>query len=230
MLGRRRRAARRRSGPADEELWWDRDDQAFAEGYLLAGRDFSKGWRPLIMMQNLERLDPWEDVAEAGDISAARSARRLTALDEGSAFRNREGALAVLRVEVFAEPDDAEHRACWQAEASDVLLATWRTRWRERDVVPGWIEVRVHEHDPIPHPTWGGDAVDWYEVEDHTDPSGTGDVAIHHHVTVWAGRALLTLTLRHSVGIDQTPQITYLAERLVARAVAALPHDRATPS
>jgi hypothetical protein len=231
VLGRRRRrAVRRRSGPADEERWWDPDDQAFAESYLIAGRDFPKGWRPLIMLQNLERLDPWEGVEAASELSAARRDRRLTALDEGSAFRDRDNALVVLRVEVFAEQDDAEHRARWQADAREVLLATWRARWREREVDPGWIEVRAHEHDPIRDPDRDGDAVDWYVVEDHTDPGATGDVAVHHHVTVWAGRALLTLTLRHSVGVDQTAQVRYLAERLVGRAAATLPRGHATPS
>lgn len=231
MLGRRRRrAARRRSGPAGEEPWWDLDDQAFAESYLLAGRDFPKGWRPLIMVQNLERLDPWEGVEAAAAVAAAREARHLTALDEGSAWRDRDNALVVLRVEVFEDPDDGEHRARWQADARDVLLETWKARWRERDQVPAWIEVREHGHEPIPDPELGGDAVDWYVIEDHTDPAGTGDVALHHHVTVWAGRALLTLTLRHSVGVDQDPQIAYLATRLVARAAAGLPRTGSTPS
>ena len=231
MLGRRRRrAARRRSGPQDEEPWWDVEDQRFAEGYLIAGRDFPKGWRPLIMVQNVERLDPWEGVDEAAALSAARLARRLTALDEGSAFRDRESSLAVLRVEVFADEDDSEHRARWRSDAPDVLRATWRARWREREVVPGWIEVRSHEHDPIADAGGGGDAVDWYEVEDHTDPSDTGDVAIHHHVTVWFGRALLTLTVRHSLGVDQSAQIAYLAERLAGRTAAALPPGHQAPS
>jgi len=231
VLGRRRRrATRRRSGPPEEERWWDVDDQAFAEGYLIAGRDFPKGWRPMIMLQNVERLDPWEGVDEAAEVSAARLARRLTALDEGSAFRDRDTSLVVLRVEVFADEDDTEHRARWQSDAPDILAATWRARWRERDVVPGWLEVRDHEHDPIPDPDRGGDAVDWYEVEDHTDPSDTGDVAIHHHVTVWFGRALLTLTVRHSLGVDQEPQIAYLAERLVRRTAAGLPRGHEAPS
>jgi len=231
VLGRRRRrAARRRSGPPDEDQWWDVEDQTFAEGYLIAGRDFPKGWRPMIMLQNVERLDPWEGVNEAAAVSAARLDRRLTALDEGSAFRDREGSLAVLRVEVFAGEDDTEHRARWQSDGADVLAATWRARWRERDVAPGWLEVRRHEHDPIPDPERGGDAVDWYEVEDHTDTSGDGDVAIHHHVTVWVGRALLTLTVRHSLGVDQEPQIAYLAERLVGRTTAGLPRGHETSS
>ena len=230
MLGRRRRTARRRSGPADEERWWDTDDQAFAEDYLIAGRDFPKGWRPLIMLQNVERLDPWEDVPEAAGVAAAREARHLTALDEGSAWRDGDSALVVLRVEVFADPDHAEHRARWQADAHDVLLATWQARWRERDQVPGWIEVRTHGHEPIPDHADGTDAVDWYEVEDHTDPSGSADVAIHHHVTVWVGRAVLTLTMRHSVGVDQDPQIAYLAGRLVGRTAARLPDEPTTPA
>ena len=93
------------------------DDQRFAEGYLLAGRDFPKGWRPLIMMQNVERFDPWEGVDEAAAcrrLASIAGSPRSTKARRSGIGRAR---CAVLRVEVFADQDATEHRARWRSDA-----------------------------------------------------------------------------------------------------------------
>jgi len=211
--------AGRRSGPPGEDRWWDPDDQRFVESELIQDRDLGRGWRSFPMLNNVEQLDPYGDDDAGRALRAVREERGLTALDEGRAWRRRATrALLVARLEVFAAADHAEHRAAWQAHGPAVLDATWRTRWRERDVAPGWIEAR-----PLPAPDRPTDelgdadgAVDWLRVQDHT---GRGDaVAIYHHVTVWAGPLVGVLTLRQSLGDDLDPA--------VARAAAVL-HDEA---
>ena len=125
VLGRRRDrpgvddAPRRRTGPADEEPWWDPADQAFVESPLIRGRDFPKRWRPALMPNNVEVIDPFDGVSEADAVRRARQLRRITALDEGLAYRGRDGALAVLRAEMFADPDEAAHRAAWQSDGAE---------------------------------------------------------------------------------------------------------------
>ena len=166
----------------------------------------------MAMINNEERLDPLGDDPASEEVRAARSERSLTALDEGQAWRRRrDGALAVVRAEVFASADDAVHRAAWRARGAESLDATWRARWRERDQVPGWIEARPRTPDTWPvldrrrlaavGDRWA-EAIDWFGVEDHTDRSGSGQVICYQHLTVWAGRAHGTLTVRHALGSD----------------------------
>lgn len=215
--GRWRRGAgatgRRRPGSAPPAPWRDPTDQALAERGHLARADLGRGWIDVPMVNNAERLDPLGTDDASAVVRAAREARRVTALDEGRAWRQRtEGSLAVLRVEIFTSGDEVEHRAAWRAHAEDSLDATWRERWREREVTPGWVEARWV--DAAGHPerfvapevradlspaalaaVVGG--IDWLRVEDHTDPTGEGRVTVYEHLTAWAGRAHGTLTVRH---------------------------------
>lgn len=158
------------------------------------------------MLNNAELLDPYGPGAPADRLRDLRSARGLTALDEGQAWRRREGGvLLVVRVEAFASADDVEHRAGWRADGPRCLEETWRERWRDREVEPGWIEARLV--DPV------DDRIDWVRVEDHT---GQGrDVVVYQHLTVWAGRMVVVLTLRHELGLDVDAELT-TAARLVA--------------
>ncbi|MEZ5139953.1 MAG: hypothetical protein R2711_14655 [Acidimicrobiales bacterium] len=111
--------------------WWDPADQAAAERPVLHHRDLGKGWHPVPMVNNLERLDPHGDDPASEAVRGARSSRRLTALDEGAAWRRRrDGALLVARVEVFAGDDEERHRAAWQASAAASLDAVFQARWR----------------------------------------------------------------------------------------------------
>lgn len=204
---------KRRSGPAGEAVWWDAADQAWAESPLLEAADFGKGWRAIPMVNNVEQLDPFGPGEAADAIRAARVARTLTALDEGEAWRRRNDALlAVGRAEVYAEVDDRTHRAAWAEHGAACLEATWRARWRERDVEPGWIEATALADDDRPSDDLGAEvdaAVDWFEVEDHTG----GDVARYQYLTMWFGRLQYTLTVRHLPGVD-------LREPIAAAAVA----------
>lgn len=174
------------------------------------------------MVNNAERLDPYGDDPASVAVRAARDERRLTALDEGAAWRRRtDGALLVARVEVFAEVDEGEHRAAWRTHGEGCLDAVWRQRWRERDQAPGWIEARwrsigdrpdlVRPGSPIAH--GAADAVDWLTVEDHTGAEASDAVVSYEHLTVWADRAVVTLTLRHRHGED--------ADEVAARAASA---------
>ena len=95
------------------------------------------------MPNNVEVIDPFEGVSEADAVRRARQLRRITALDEGLAYRARDGALTVLRAEMFADPDETAHRAAWQSDGARVLTATYRTRWAEREVTPNFIETTV---------------------------------------------------------------------------------------
>lgn len=218
MIGRRRprpgpaaEGPRRRRGPAGEERWWDADDQVLAERVLLAAADLGRGWREVPMLNNAERLDPLGEDPASEAVRAERRRRRLTALDEGRAWRHRDQGLAVLRSEVFADADDAPHRACWQRSGEAALDATWRQRWRERDRTPGWIEARLvppaERPDPLhafvdAEPQGVAAAVDWFRIEDHTDTSGDGAVTVYEHLTVWRGRCHAVLTVRHDLGLD----------------------------
>ena len=60
-------------------------------------------------------------------------------------------------------------------------------------------------------------SVDWFRVEDHTDPTGSGRVQCYEHLTVWAGRGHLVVTARHDLGADPA--------ELAAAAVATVAHD-----
>lgn len=169
------------------------------------------------MPNNRERLDPLGDDPDSAVVRQARSERRMTGLDEGRAWRQRtHGSLAVLRVEVFADPDAGSHRRAWRDHAVASLEATWRARWRERELVPGWIEARWIDPTTIPAgpspPV--GEAVDWLRIEDHTDPSGAGRVMLYQHLMLWAGRTSATLTVRHDLGLDLDPTCAGAAIRL----------------
>lgn len=182
------------------------------------------------MVNNVERLDPLGDDPGSAAVRAARAHRRLTALDEGRAWRQRTGgSLAVLRLEVFADADEQRHRAAWRHHAEDSLDATWRARWSERDRSPGWIESRWVDTSDRPGlfdgavgpatgeavPAIGAHAaVDWLRIEDHTDPAGEDRVTVYEHLTVWVGRPHVTVTIRHD--------LDHPADDVAARAAAAL--------
>ena len=220
---RRRAGSGRRSGPAGEERWWDPADQEAAERPLLQPRDLGRGWQTAPMWNNAERWDPHGDDPASAVIRAARDQRRLTALDEGAAWRRfRDGTLLVARVEVFADAEaGSAHRQAWQEHAERSLDAVWRARWRERGREPGWIEARwradvdrpdqLRPDSPVASPAAA--ALDWVTIEDHTGVDDAGELTAYEHLTLWAGRGLVTLTLRHRHGDD--------ADEVVAAAVVA---------
>ena len=210
-FGRRRTPpGQRRTGPADEEHWWDDGDQAFAEAPLLRTRDLGRMWQSVPMPNNAERLDPHGDDEHSAAVRAERERRVLTALDEGAAWRQRkERVLVVPRVEVFREVDDRAHRAAWQEHGTACLDAVWRQRWRERDVEPGWIEARWKDDEALdavvpadPEARAALGQVDWIAVEDQTNTAATGTIDQYQHVTVWCGRGLVTVTVRHDDALD----------------------------
>jgi hypothetical protein len=197
------------------------------EAAALARHELGAGWVDVPMVNNAERADPFGTDDDSAVVRAARDARRLTALDEGRAWRRRrDGALAVLRLEAFADPDEVAHRAAWRDHGLGALDATWRERWRERDRDPGWIE--AHWHDDPPTPPAGdlaplgldalADAVDWAVVEDHTDAARRDVVACYQHLTVWAGRGHAIVVVRHDLGTD----VDEPARRLALSALGAL--------
>lgn len=195
----------RRSGPPGEEVWWNPVDQAVAERALVDRRSLGRGWLPDPMMNNSERRHPFGDEPASVRLLAARADRRPTALDEGQAWRHRDrSALLVLRCDVYADPDEAGHRAAWQADGPAVLEATWRARWRERGREPGWVEASAVPESERPETAAQAAmaAVDWFRVEDHTDPTDTASVAVYEHLTIWSGRIQVTATIRHSLGLD----------------------------
>ena len=212
VFGRKRSnpAAGRRSGPPGEEHWWADGDQAFVEQPLFTTRDLGHGWQTVPMPNNVERLDPHGEDAHSEALRAERSKRRLTALDEGAAWRQRkERVLVVPRVEVFAEVDDRAHRAAWRMLGPACLDAVWRERWREREVSPGWIEARWKDEGDIAAVAPADDEglgalgqIDWISVEDHTTAAESGTVDRYQHLTVWCGRALATVIVRHDDALD----------------------------
>ena len=230
MFGRRGTAARRRSGPAGEERWWDEADQAVAESRLLRPADLGRGWSRAAMVNNAERLDPFGDDEASAAVRAVVGRRRRTALHEGDAWRRRrDGVLCVLRVEVFAVESEGDaaagvgavpHRRVWEEHGTASLDATWRQRWRERDRDPGWIEARRRPEgeraDEVPTP----EDVTWLVVEDQTGIHDGGAVTIYEHLTIWAGRAVATLTLRHDLGVD-VDDVAASAAGVVDRALRA---------
>lgn len=211
-------------------VWWDPADQDLAERTTLERGDLGRGWQEVPMVNNVERLDPLGDDPGSTAVRDARLRRRITALDEGRAWRQRTGgSLAVLRLEVFANANEQDHRAAWRHHAEDSLDATWRTRWRERDVAPGWIESRWVDTSDRPDlfevegstrtdgdgsSTRARAAIDWLRIEDHTDPAGDGQVTAYEHLTVWAGRFHVTVTIRHD--------LDHPVDEVAARAAAVL--------
>jgi hypothetical protein len=205
------------------------------EAPLLRRRELGKGWIPARLINNAERLDPYGDDAHSQILRAVREARQLTALDEGGAWRHRRtGALAVTRVEAFAHLDHGgTHRLAWREHGSACLDALWQQRWSERDRRPGWIEARwVDDRDRVPPLGFAGveemageatvdpvvaSAIDWIQVEDQTTTAETGRVACFEHLTIWVGRAVATITLRHDQADDLAP---------VAATAAVVAHAR----
>ena len=202
------------------------------------------------MVNNAERLDPLGSDPDSVAIDAARAARRLTALDEGRAFRHKAGALVVVRVERYGDDPDpstaaelaAAHRAAWRTHGAASLDATWRERWRERDLEPGWIEATWVEVDERPSPLHAfrhapldagpSGQVDWYRIEDHTVPPAVGvvgrlaaaaaarPVAVYEHLTLWADRTQVTLTLRRPLALEGPAgpdAVARAAEQVVGR-------------
>lgn len=232
------RPPRRRTGPAQEDVWWDPADQERAERPLLGVGDFGRGWTEVAMPNNVERLDPLGEDPHSEAVRQARTARRLTALDEGRAFRQRTlGSLAVLRVEVFADADEQGHRAAWRVHAEASLDATWRARWIERDQRPGWIETRWVDTTAPPDPFAldeapatpsegrsarpAAEAIDWLRIEDHTDLGHRDQVMVYEHLTIWARRANATLTVRHDLDVDTQAVCATAAATVLARLAAA---------
>lgn len=168
-----------------------------------------RGWAPVSMVNNAERLDPYGDDEHSAVLRAARAQRVLRALDEGEAWRRRrDSALVVARLEVFEQADPTAHRAAWRDHGVSCLDEVWRQRWRERDRTPGWIEARWHgDGDPL------GVAADWITVEDQTGVADTGAVTLYEHVSVWDRRALATVTIRHDLGTDLDDEV----ERVVTQ-------------
>lgn len=202
---------KRRSGPPQEQQWWDEADQQFVEAEHVIARDLGRGWRQFPMLNNVERLDPYGTGDEADRIRTVRRNRRLTALDEGRAFRRRAtGTLLVQRLEMFATVDP-DHRRIWQENGIGALEETWRQRWQERGEQPGWIEARWSEDVPA-DVRWVED-LDWLRIEDHT---GEG-VVVYHHVTVWTDRLVATLTMRSPLGEEVDPAMLNAA-RILYRA------------
>ena len=71
----RRREAGAAAGRPDETPWWVPSDQSFVQQPMLSRRDFPKGWRPTMMLNNRELLDPYDGVEAAAAIRQARAAR-----------------------------------------------------------------------------------------------------------------------------------------------------------
>ncbi|WP_426572419.1 hypothetical protein [Aquihabitans sp. McL0605] len=232
-IGRKQKAGAegRRTGPGGEAPWWDPEDQAFAERPLLARSDLGKGWQSVPMFNNAERLDPHGDDPASEELRTIRARRRLTALDEGAAWRlRRAGVLAVVRTEVFADDDPADraaHRDAWDRLGTICLDAVWRQRWTERDRAPGWIEALRRRGDrpavadlSAPAGSTEADApdpVDWITVEDQTGTVESGLVTQYEHLTLWRGRALVTLTVRHGQGDDVDDALAVAAAAVLRR-------------
>lgn len=191
-------------------MWWEPADQARAAAEVVTTRSLGRGWRPMVMVNNTERMQPFGTDPASAAVEDARRRRRPTGLDEGRAWRHRDaGTLLVVRSEVYAdeEPGAAErHRTAWRDHAEPALEATWRERWHERDQTPGWVEARwVDPEDGVAL----DDRCDWVRIEDHTDavatvrrPGAPDTVVVYEHLTVWSGRQQVTAVVRHLVGLD----------------------------
>jgi len=226
LLGRRTGGVRpRRGGPPDERPWWDPDDQARAERVAPGRVRLPRKWKPTTMINNAEVLDPYEGIEAAADLVRAREARHRTALVEGDAWRGPSRQIAVLRVEAFADRavDHRPHRAAWTLEGPACLTETWRQRWVERDVEPGWIEVSRRDDIEI------DPRIDWLRIEDHTDLADPTDVAVYQHLTLWAGRGVAVVTLRHLLDTPADDAASWFGEVVLARLAGAFDVDGAGP-
>jgi hypothetical protein len=224
--GRRPALARsRRGGPRDEDRWWDPSDQALAERVAPGRVGLPRKWKPTTMINNVEVLDPYEGIEAAAGLVTARAARHRTALVEGDAWRGPRRQIAVLRVEAFADRggDHAAHRAEWVRAGPACLVETWRRRWVERDVEPGWIEVtRRDDVDVDPR-------IDWLRIEDHTDLADPTDVAVYQHLTLWAGRGVAVVTVRHLLDTPVDDAAGWFGHGVLARLADAFEGDGAGP-
>jgi hypothetical protein len=227
LLGRRAGGARaRRGGPRDEQPWWDPDDQAQAERVAPGRVGLPRKWKPTTMINNVEVLDPYEGIEAATELVRARAGRHRTALVEGDAWRGPSRQIAVLRVEAFADRDvdHRPHRAAWAVEGPESLVETWRQRWVERDVEPGWIEV-TRRDDVVIDPR-----IDWLRIEDHTDLADPTAVAVYQHLTLWAGRGVAVVTLRHRLDTPVDDAARWFGEVVLARLAKAFDEDGAGPA
>jgi hypothetical protein len=215
--GRRAAGARRRGGPPDEQPWWDPDDQVHAERVAPSRVRLPRKWKPTTMMNNVEVFDPYEGVESASALVAARAERSRTALVEGDAWRGPNRQVAVLRVEAFADRgvDLTDHREAWKRDGRACLLEMWRRRWIDREVEPAWIEVtpRVDvEADP---------RIDWLRVEDHTNLADRTDVSVYQHLTLWAGRGVAVVTVRHLLDTSVDEATVWFGEVVLDRLARA---------
>lgn len=203
----------RRGGPPDEPPWWEPVDQRLAERVGPPRSGLPKLWKPTVVANNAEVFDPCAGIAAATDIAAARERRRRTALVEGDAWRGPRRQLVVLRVEAFADDDTdgRAHRDAWQRDGRAVLDEVWRQRWSERDVTPGWIDVRTRADVEVVSD------VDWLRVEDHTRLANPEDVAVYQHLTVWAGRGVAVVTLRHLLDTEADEVAGWFATAVLSR-------------
>lgn len=172
-----------------------------------------------MMLNNLELIDPYEG-ADADQVRAARAARRLCALDEGVAYRTSQRRLLVMRTEVFVDPGEVAHRDAWRADGSTVLTSTYQARWAERDITPNWIETTTRPATDLPGPI--DPRIDWFRVEDHTDPRREGVVTLYEHVTLWCGRANAVVTVRHALDQPVEQMTVQVADHVLSR-LEALP-------
>lgn len=179
-----------------------------------------------MMLNNQEALDPYGDVEAAAAIRRARADRVLTGLDEGAAYRSRNRQLLVLRTEAFVQGDEAAHRDAWHDDGPAALTATYKARWAEREVVPNWIETTVRRPGELPANV--DPRIDWFRVEDHTDPKRQGIVQIYEHLTLWCGRAHAVVTVRHEPDHHLEEMAQKVAHRLLERLAVIPPLRRPT--
>jgi hypothetical protein len=226
LPGRRSAATRpRRGGPRDEARWWDSADQARAERVAPRRIGLPRKWKPTTMVNNVEVLDPYEGIGAASKVVEARARRRRTALVEGDAWRGPRRQIVVLRVEAFADADVdlADHRAAWARDGAECLVETWRQRWTEREVEPGWIEA-THREEAGADPR-----IDWFRIEDHTGLADPTDVSIYQHLTLWAGRGVAVVTLRHLLDSPVDDAALWFGDVVLARLANAFDVETATP-
>jgi len=207
------RAPARRSGPPNEDRWWDPRDQVLAEAAAVARRDLPRrAWKRRLLINNAEVLDQFVGVPGGERLVRIADERERTALDEGVAFAGSEHQLVVSRLEVFATPDAGAHRDAWRQDAPTAMAALYRQRWHERGRAPGWVEGAWADID------WPLDErVDWLRVQDHTDRRDESGLFLFEHLHLWAGRALAAVTVRHPPTVEVDSLAAHLADRVLHR-------------